>query len=247
MFMAKSPQTTSHTVAPSRSRGGATTIGLAVLLGVLLGGGGLWLYRSLTQPADQSEQIQLAMQNLKGSQQSLQQIQSEFEVLRGQLILEESTRKGLEKSLLATQTELAQTREQLAFYEQLLPPGPSGSVTVRALDISKRGDLLEYKVLLQRNAPEGKAFSGRLQFQLTGRQDGKTVKIDLSPSSGPDSVLAESSLEQIDPLILNFNQFQRAMGWLALPQGFEPTALTLNVLEGNVIRASRQEKIAQPD
>ncbi|MGO3843829.1 MAG: DUF6776 family protein [Alcaligenes pakistanensis] len=245
--MAKSPQTTSHTVAPSRSRGGATTIGLAVLLGVLLGGGGLWLYRSLTQPADQSEQIQLAMQNLKGSQQSLQQIQSEFEVLRGQLVLEESTRKGLEKSLLATQTELAQTREQLAFYEQLLPPGPSGSVTVRALDISKRGDLLEYKVLLQRNAPEGKAFSGRLQFQLTGRQDGKTVKIDLSPSSGPDSVLAESSLEQIDPLILNFNQFQRAMGWLALPQGFEPTALTLNVLEGNVIRASRQEKIAQPD
>ena len=245
--MAESPQTTSRTVAPSRSRGGATTIGLAVLLGVLLGGGGLWLYRSLTQPADQSEQIQLAMQNLKGSQQSLQQIQSEFEVLRGQLVLEESTRKGLEKSLLATQTELAQTREQLAFYEQLLPPGPSGSVTVRALDISKRGDLLEYKVLLQRNAPEGKAFSGRLQFQLTGRQDGKTVKIDLSPSSGPDSVLAESSLEQIDPLILNFNQFQRAMGWLALPQGFEPTALTLNVLEGNVIRASRQEKIAQPD
>ncbi|MGO3131790.1 MAG: DUF6776 family protein [Alcaligenes sp.] len=245
--MAESPQTTSHTVAPSRSRGGATTIGLAVLLGVLLGGAGLWLYRSLTQPADQSEQIQLAMQNLKGSQQSLQQIQSEFEVLRGQLVLEESTRKGLEKSLLATQTELAQTREQLAFYEQLLPPGPSGSVTVRALDISKRGDLLEYKVLLQRNAPEGKAFSGRLQFQLTGRQDGKTVKIDLSPSSGPDSVLAESSLEQIDPLILNFNQFQRAMGWLALPQGFEPTALTLNVLEGNVIRASRQEKIAQPD
>ncbi|XOT95443.1 DUF6776 family protein [Alcaligenes pakistanensis] len=245
--MAKSPQTTSHTVAPSRSRGGATTIGLAVLLGVLLGGGGLWLYRSLTQPADQSEQIQLAMQNLARSQQSLQQIQSEFEGLRGQLVLEESTRKGLEKSLLATQTELAQTREQLAFYEQLLPPGPSGSVTVRALDVAKRGDLLEYKVLLQRNAPEGKAFSGRLQFQLTGRQDGKTVKIDLSPSSGPDSVLAESSLEQIDPLVLNFNQFQRAMGWLALPPGFEPTALTLNVLEGNVIRASRQEKIAQPD
>ncbi len=245
--MAESPQIPRNTVAPSRSRGGASTIGLAVLVGVLLGGGSLWLYRSLTQPADQSEQIQLAMQNLKRSQQSLQQIQSEFEVLRGQLVLEESTRKGLEKSLLSTQTELAQTREQLAFYEQLLPPGPSGSVTVRALDISQRGDLLEYKVLLQRNAPEGKAFSGRLQFQLTGRQDGKTVKIDLSPSSGPDSVLAESSLEQIDPLILNFNQFQRAMGWLALPPGFEPTALTLNVLEGSVIRASRQEKIIRPD
>ncbi|EKU29268.1 hypothetical protein C660_15159 [Alcaligenes sp. HPC1271] len=48
-------------------------------------------------------------------------------------------------------------------------------------------------------------------------------------------------------MVLNFNQFQRAVGWLALPPGFEPTALTLNVLEGSVIRASRQEKIAQPD
>ena len=96
--MAESPQTHSHTFAPSRSRGGVATIGLAVLLGVLLGGGGLWLYRSLTQAGDQSEQIQLAMQNLARSQQSLQQIQSEFEVLRGQLVLEESTRKGLEKS-----------------------------------------------------------------------------------------------------------------------------------------------------
>lgn len=245
--MTESPQTTTQTAAPSRARGGASVIALAVLAGMLLGGGGLWLYRSLTQPADQSEQIQLAMQNLAHSQQSLQQIQSEFEVLRGQLVLEESTRKGLEKSLLSTQTELAQTREQLAFYEQLLPPGPSGSITVRALEVSKRGDLLEYKVLLQRNAPEGKPFSGRLQFQLTGRQDGKNVKIDLTPSSGPDSGLAESSVEQTDPLILNFNQFQRAMGWLALPPGFEPTALTLNVLEGSVIRASRQEKIAQPD
>ena len=110
--MAESPQSNSHTVAPSRSRGGATTIGLAVLLGVLLGGGGLWLYRSLTQPADQSEQIQLAMQNLARSQQSLKQIQSEFEGLRGQLVLEESTRKGLEKSLLATQTELAASEER---------------------------------------------------------------------------------------------------------------------------------------
>ena len=245
--MTESPQTTTQTAAPSRARGGASVIALAVLAGMLLGGGGLWLYRSLTQPADQSEQIQLAMQNLARSQQSLQQIQSEFEVLRGQLVLEESTRKGLEKSLLSTQTELAQTREQLAFYEQLLPPGPSGSITVRALEVSKRGDLLEYKVLLQRNAPEGKPFSGRLQFQLTGRQDGKNVTIDLTPSSGPDSGLAESSVEQTDPLILNFNQFQRAMGWLALPPGFEPTALTLNVLEGSVIRASRQEKIAQPD
>lgn len=245
--MAESPQIPRNTVVPSRLRCGASTIGVAVLVGALLGGGGLWLYRSLTQPADQSEQIQLAMQNLKGSQQSLQQIQSDFEVLRGQLVLEESTRKGLEKSLLSTQSELAQTREQLAFYEQLLPPGPSGSVSVRALELGRRGDLLEYKVLLQRNATEGKAFSGRLQFQLTGRQDGKTVKIDLSPSSGPDSVPTESSVEQIDPLVLNFNQFQRAMGWLALPQGFEPTVLTLNVLEGNVIRASRQEKIAQPD
>nr|WP_128831676.1 hypothetical protein [Alcaligenes sp. HPC1271] len=122
--MAESPQTNSSTVAPSRSRGGATTIGLAVLLGVLLGGGGLWLYRSLTQPADQSEQIQLAMQNLARSQQSLQQIQSEFEGLRGQLVLEESTRKGLEKSLSSTQPNWRRRANSWPFTNSCSHPVP---------------------------------------------------------------------------------------------------------------------------
>ena len=86
-----------------------------------------------------------------------------------------------------------------------------------------------------------------LVFGATGRQGGKTVKIDLSPTVGPDPAATESSGEQPDPLALNFNQFQRAIGWLALPEGFQPTSLTLNILEGNTIRVSRQADIAQSD
>lgn len=236
----------SSRVASARSRFPGAIV-LALAAGLLLGAGGLWAYQGFIQQDRSADRIQQALQDLSRSQESLRQMQTEFEVLRGQLVLEESTRKGLEKSLQSTQADLAHTREQLAFYEQLLPPGPSGSVSIRALDISRRGDLLAYKVLLQRNATEGKAFSGRLQFQATGRQGGKTVKIDLSPTVGPDPAATESSGEQPDPLALNFNQFQRAIGWLALPEGFQPTSLTLNILEGNTIRVSRQADIAQSD
>lgn len=245
--MTESPESLHNSSARSRFSGAGGAIILALLAGLLLGAGGLWAYQGLIQKDSRADRIQLALQDLGRSQESLRQMQSEFEVLRGQLVLEESTRKGLEKSLQTTQADLAHTREQLAFYEQLLPPGPSGSISIRALDISQRGDLLGYKVLLQRNATEGKAFSGRLQFQATGRQDGKNVKIDLSPTVGPDPAGADASGEQPDSLALNFNQFQRAMGWLALPEGFQPTSLTLNILEGNTIRVSRQADIAQPN
>ncbi|HRL21516.1 MAG TPA: hypothetical protein PLG97_06760 [Alcaligenes sp.] len=245
--MTEAPDSNRRNALRTRFSGAGGGIILALLAGIVLGGSGLWAYQTVIQQDLRTDRLELALQDLSRSQESLRQMQTQFEVLRGQLVLEESTRKGLEKSLQSTQDDLARTREQLAFYEQLLPPGPSGSISIRALDVSQRGDLLGYKVLLQRNATEGKAFSGSLQFQATGRQDGKTVKIDLSPAVGPEPQAVQNTDETSDSLALNFNQFQRAMGWLALPAGFEPVSLTLNILEGNTIRVSRQAQIAQPD
>src|SRR5690606_32980469 len=52
--------------------------------------------------------------------------------LQGQFDVERATRHGLEETLARQQRALGQTRDQLAFYEQLIPPGPAGTVSVRA-------------------------------------------------------------------------------------------------------------------
>lgn len=168
------------------------------------------------------------------------------DAVAGQLAIEESTRKGLEASLRSTQTELGRAREQLAFFDQLLPPGPKGAVSIRALDIERVGPALQYRVLLMRNAQNDELFKGRMQFMANGTLDGKTVKIPLEPAQlkgGPDAPVPSVS----DGLDLSFEQFQRSGGLLSLPEGFTPRTVTLNVLEGSTVRVSRSVNVPAAD
>src|SRR3546814_7990669 len=68
--------------------------------------------------------------------------------------MEESTRKGLEATLQASQTELGRARDQLAFFDQLLPPGPTGAIGIRALDIVQLGPTLQYKLRSEEHTSE---------------------------------------------------------------------------------------------
>src|SRR5690606_13747977 len=97
-----------------------------------------------------------------------QALKTSMDALQGKFLVEESTRKSLEVTLQETQAELGRARDQLAFFDRLLPPGPNGSISIRALDFEPRGPTLLYKVLLMRNAPGAEPFAGRLQFIAKG-------------------------------------------------------------------------------
>lgn len=165
------------------------------------------------------------------------------DALQGQLAVEESTRKGLEATLQTTQQDLGRARDQLAFYNQLLPAGPNGSISIRALDIEQRGPTLHYKVLLMRNAPGDETFNGLMEFVANGSEKGKTVKITLHPALAENAALA-SGVADTAKLALSFDQFQRGEGVLSIPPGFVPKAITLNILEGETVRVSRTVDLA---
>jgi len=165
------------------------------------------------------------------------------DALQGQLAVEESTRKSLEATLQATQQDLGRARDQLAFYNQLLPAGPNGSISIRALDIEQRGPTLYYKVLLMRNAPGDETFNGLMEFVANGSEKGKTVKISLHPALAENASL-DGGAANTAKLALSFDQFQRGEGVLSIPPGFIPKAVTLNILEGETVRASRTVNLA---
>lgn len=174
-------------------------------------------------------------------------LQDRMDALRGQMLVEESTRKSLEATLQATQDELGRTRDQLAFFDRLLPPGPNGSINVRALDFERRGPTLLYKVLLMRNAPGGDAFAGQMQFVADGVVNGKPTRLTLEPAKAASAEEAAADVSDAhapgpghEPLALRFEQFQRSEGLLDLPEGFEPRSVTLNVLEGKTLRTTRK-------
>lgn len=229
---------------------------LALAAGFVLGGLGAQFLADSSSTGSWQAQVDQLQGQLRQEQLEAITLQARHDALEGQLLVEESTRKSLETSLHSAQAELSSLRERLAFFDQLLPPGPSGSVGIRALDIEPFGSTLYYKALLSRHAVGGKPFSGTLQFLAKGRLNGKPEQLDLKPATAelpPDIVNAKPSASadatapvEVDPFLLAFDQFQRVEGLLALPPGFVPDSLTVNVLEGKVVRASRRILLDEP-
>src|SRR5690606_14689729 len=90
--------------------------------------------------------VALTESELQRSRQELVVLRAQNDVLLGELAVQRSTLRGVESALAQTQRELGNARDKLAFYEQLLPPGPTGAVSVRGLEIQRQGPTLFYKV-----------------------------------------------------------------------------------------------------
>lgn len=167
--------------------------------------------------------------------------------VRNELTIEQAARAELEKSLTALQEELGRSKDHLAFYEQLLPPGPQGAIALRAVEFEKQSQALAFRVLLMRSGKPGERFNGRLQFVASGLKDGKEVTAVLEPSQRLDTGTSKNPLNTLgaatqgeDSLKLSFDQFQRSQGVLALPKDFQPTSVVVSILSGEIILASRK-------
>ncbi|TAN27263.1 MAG: hypothetical protein EPN31_12060 [Castellaniella sp.] len=234
------------------------------------GGGGLsrWLVRSLSRllvlvlvfvagaivmhvgmhGGDRAHMQALQAQNGE-LQAKLTESQAALAAQRSQTGVQGGTQRALQDKIAELQKTLGSTQDQLSFYEQLLPPGPAGAVTVRAFDIQPKGDFLQYRVLLTRSMAEpADAFKGRLRFMATGLQDGTTVKVELSPpearQSGAGNDTGKGTGTAADPLALSFDQYQRSTGVLQRVQGLTIQSVRVDVLEGDTVRASHEANMA---
>ena len=180
----------------------------------------------------------------------LQSVQSRLQESEGDVLMARAARVALEKNLVRTQTELGQLKDHLAFYEQLLPPGPQGEIALRAVDLALKDGAIAYRILLMRSGKSGERFTGTLQFTAIGLEHGAPVTYTLQPlqSSADESaslpadprVALERSDRATQTLRLEFEQFQRSQGLLALPEGFAPESVTVQVLEDGIILVSRR-------
>jgi hypothetical protein len=231
---------------------------LVLLVGLVIGGEVAYLV--LRQPQDDpAAPTPAAMQALQAQllQRSadLEFVRRQLDMAEGELAVERSMRESLTAQVGTQLDQLGTLHDRLAFYEQLLPAGPGGVVSVRGMDIEQSADGLRYRVLLMRSARNGSPpFVGSLQFVADGTQDGKPKTLVLrllrpadpaagasAPAAGGKTPAAQAPTPA-DMIPFDFDQYQRGQGLLALPDGFVPTSITLNVLEGGVVRATRTVK-----
>lgn len=177
------------------------------------------------------------------------QLQARLLTIEGQLTVETSAKEHLAEELISVQQEVGILQQNLAFFEQLIPDNSKpAAISIRSVDISRHGNTLRFRVLVMRNRAATEEFSGTLHFLATGTRDGSSATIPLETSvngsiSGNMTDAASTSTAE-SPIVLKFQQYQRASGVLAIPAGFEPKSVTVQVLEGKTVRSEHTIGIA---
>lgn len=119
-------------------------------------------------------------------------------------------------------------RDDLGFFEKLLPAGGAESAAIRGLQAEALTDMqVKWQVLViqpLKNAPE---FNGRLELSFTGLQAGR-------PWS---STLPEG------PQTIKLRQYARAEGVFDLPPQTLLKGVSVKVMDGNVVKAVQSIKL----
>jgi hypothetical protein len=141
---------------------------------------------------------------------------------------EKAAQEGLVAQHKVLDTENRRLKEELGFFEKLIPPTGAEGITVRGLQAEVlAGRQLKWQVLLmnaQKNAPD---FTGKLEVNFAGTQNGKPWT-----AAAPGGATA-----------LKFRQFGRTEGIFDLPEQTTVKSVSVKVVEGSVVRASQTLKI----
>lgn len=236
-------------------------IALALLLGAVTGLAGGWFWAQ----ARPDEAVQAAAQALEHegtlarSAEELALLRSRLATADGELAVERAARQRLEEQVAGLQSDLGTERDRLAFFEQLLPAGPGGSVDIRSASFERFGSALQYRVLLMRNGKFNGPFKGSLRFMAAGQDNGKPVSRELRPmradSSGRGAAGTPSAPAQAPaaaqsgaanaPHQLSFDQYVSAKGVLWIPAGFVPESVTVQVLEDGGVKTAYRVELAE--
>ena len=145
-----------------------------------------------------------------------------------------TTERAAQESLMAQVRQLEADnrtlREDLGFFEKLIPAAKTDGLAIRALQAEVVGEMqLRWQVLViqaARNLPD---FNGRLELVLTGTRDGKPWTQTLPAQGQP----------------LQVKQYRRIEGVLDLPPHAVVKTVTARVLEGSAVRAMQTMAIEQ--
>lgn len=155
---------------------------------------------------------------------------SKVNAAESQLNIERSAQKELAAQIKILASENTKLKEDLAFFESLLPADTGNGITIRRLSVEMIApNQLRYRLLLMQGVKNGRDFVGDLQFAVTVVRAGKSAMI----------VFPQGNAGEANKLKLSFKHYQRVEGILILPDGASPKTIQARVLEKGQIRAQQ--------
>jgi hypothetical protein len=179
-------------------------------------------------PGMSAEQLATIRDQFQKLSAERDQYSSTVNAADSQINIERAAQKQLVAQVKALEAENTRLKEDLAFFESLLPAdtGPSG-VAIRRLKAEISGpNQLRYRLLVMQKGKGERDFVGNLQLVVTVVQNGKSAMM----------VFPESNSADQNKYTLGFKHYQRVEGMLTLPEGVLIKSVQARVLEKGQIR-----------
>ncbi|MCJ7798261.1 MAG: hypothetical protein MUP33_00600 [Polaromonas sp.] len=138
------------------------------------------------------------------------------------LIAEKALQEKMMDQIRQLELDNRSLREDLGFFEKLLPTGPAEVASIRGLQAEVLSETqLKWQVLVIQPVKDGINFNGKLELTLQGTQDGKPWSMSLPGG----------------PQLLQFKQYRRMEGLLDLPARVVVKTVTAKIMDGVVVRS----------
>ena len=144
------------------------------------------------------------------------------------LTAEKAAQEKMAAQIRQLETDNRLLRDDLGFFEKLLPAGGVETATIRGLQAETLSDLqIKWQVLVIQSVRDAPVFNGKLELTFSGTLAGKPWTTGLPGGAQP----------------LQFKQYRRVEGVLDLPPLAVVKTVTAKVVEGTVVRSVHTVKL----
>lgn len=168
------------------------------------------------------EELHLLRQEVASLRLDRDKTQSIANISGSLLTAEKALQEKMASQIRQLELENRGLRNDLGFFEKLLPTSGTEVASIRSLQAEVLSDTqLKWQVLVLQPVKTAPTFNGKLEITLNGTQDGKSWAMSLP--GGPQA--------------LQFRQYRRVEGVLELPPQAVVKTVTAKVLEGLTVRS----------
>jgi hypothetical protein len=163
------------------------------------------------------------------------QLATTVNAAESRLDIERATEKQLVAQVKVLEAETARLKEDLMFFESLLPAGPAqAGVSIKRLRIDSPAPMqLRYALLLMQGGKGDQEFVGNLQLAVAVVDHGKNAMM----------VFPDSTTQDVEKFKLSFKHYQRLEGILALPEGLVVKSVQARILQKGQLRAQQSANL----
>lgn len=175
-------------------------------------------------------ELQVLQQQVAVLTEERSKLQGVANAAESQINMEKATQRQLAEQARRLTEENSRLKEDLAFFEKLLPAKNGRGISIRSLSAELIApNQIRYRVLIMQGGKNPPAFVGELQLavRLVAEEEKASAMI----------LFPQENTSEHQHFALNFRQYQRREGVLTLPEGSEVTAVQARVLEKGQIRA----------